>query len=113
MIECEFDFAYIARYSVRNGTSASKLDDSIDARTKAKRWEILTNQLQENIIKRSERMIGKVETILITGKGRHGNWVGRTRNFKEVFVESEENLLGKLIPVRIVRLDDWVLIGEV
>lgn len=112
MIECEFDFAYIARYSVRNGTTSSKMDNPVSAEVKAKRWWILNEQLQISTAKRSERMLGKTEVILVTGKGKQGNWTGRTRNFKEVFIESEENLLGQLVPVRISRLDEWVLIGE-
>lgn len=113
MKECQFDFAYIARYSPRNGTRASESEDTVSAVIKAERWYRLTEVLQENIQARAELMIGRTEEILVSGKGKHGNWVGRTRNFKEVFITSEENLLGKILPVKIVRLDDWVLVGEV
>ena len=57
MKECEFDFAFIARYSERNGTLAARLEDDISPEEKARRWSILNNLLGENIKKRSELMI--------------------------------------------------------
>jgi tRNA-2-methylthio-N6-dimethylallyladenosine synthase len=56
--ECEFDFAYIARYSVREGTIASKIyPDNIPDEIKAERWHILNSLLLENITKRNKVML--------------------------------------------------------
>jgi tRNA-2-methylthio-N6-dimethylallyladenosine synthase len=112
MRECEFDFAYIARYNTRNGTRAAEFPDMVSPEEKARRWDILNQILRESIVTRSQKMIGRVEEILITGTGRTGNWVGRTRNFKEVYIESSLNLLDSIVPIRITELDDLVLKGE-
>jgi tRNA-2-methylthio-N6-dimethylallyladenosine synthase len=37
----KFDKAYIARYSPRPGTSASKLKDNVSVKEKKRRWQIL------------------------------------------------------------------------
>jgi len=51
--ELEIDFVYIARYSVRPGTLASKIyPDDIDDEIKAKRWHILNDVLKQNVLKR-------------------------------------------------------------
>jgi len=56
--EIEFDFVYIARYSVRQGTIASKLyPDDVSNETKASRWHILNDILLENITKRNKLML--------------------------------------------------------
>ena len=112
MREIDFDFAYIARYSPRSGTRASALPDDVTPAQKARRWTILSDILGESITRRSQLMIGRTEEILISGRGTHGNWVGRTRNYKEVFVTSEKDLCGNLATVVITELNDWVLRGE-
>lgn len=67
MRECEFDFAFIARYSTRVGTyAADKLGDDIAAEEKARRWTILNDILIENVRRRNALMIGRTETILVT-----------------------------------------------
>ncbi|MDD5770096.1 MAG: MiaB/RimO family radical SAM methylthiotransferase [Candidatus Gracilibacteria bacterium] len=112
--ELEIDFIYIARYSVRSGTLASKIyPDDIPDNIKAKRWHILNTQLEENVKKRGEKMIGKVGEILISGE-KDGQFFGRTRNFKEVFFDKIDGIkIGDIVKVRILEVDTWVLLGEI
>lgn len=109
--ECSFDFAYIARYSPRPGTySADTLEDTVSNKEKARRWDILNTLLQKSIERRSLLMIGRTEEILITGKGKKSGIVGRTRNFKEVFIENTADIeIGNIIKTEITELDRWVL----
>jgi tRNA-2-methylthio-N6-dimethylallyladenosine synthase len=67
MVECEFDFAYIARYSSRSGTIATtQYEDDISPEEKARRWSILNNILRESVEKRAKLMIGREEAIIIS-----------------------------------------------
>jgi tRNA-2-methylthio-N6-dimethylallyladenosine synthase len=67
MQELEFDFAYLARYSVRKGTLASKIyPDDVPQEVKAERWHILNNILEENVKKRNEMMLNREEQVLIS-----------------------------------------------
>ncbi len=114
--ELEFDFAYIARYSVRPWTIASKIypDDVPDA-VKAERWHKLNNALMQSLTKRNKLMIGREEELLIYGE-KDRQFFGRTRNFKEVFVDSIQNTEHKIwdiVKVKITKLDRWVLKWEI
>jgi len=111
MEECEFDFAYIARYSPRNGTIANeKYEDDIPSVEKARRWNILNSLLRESVQKRSKLMIGRTESILISAKWKDDLLVGRTRNFKEVYIPAIWNIhIWDIVPVEITELDRWVL----
>ena len=115
MKECEFDFAYIARYSPRSGTFAhDKYEDNISPQEKARRWNILNDLLEDSVLKRSQMMIGREEEILISWKGRNDGWVGRTRNFKEVFLPSASDVkIGQIVLVKIQSLEGWNLQWEI
>lgn len=67
MRECQFDFAYIARYSPRSGTVATdRYEDDISPAEKARRWNILNDILRESVRTRNALMIGREEEILIS-----------------------------------------------
>lgn len=69
MRECQFDFAFIARYSARSGTLATdRYGDDISSQEKARRWTILNDILRETVMARNLLMVGREEEILITGE---------------------------------------------
>lgn len=55
--ECDFDFAYIARYSPRAHTYASQMPDAVDHQEKARRWNILNDELKASLSRRNKLMI--------------------------------------------------------
>lgn len=111
--ELELDYVYIARYSVRNGTLASKIyPDDVPESVKADRWHRLNSVLEENVKKRGEKMIGRVEQILVSWE-KDEQLYGRTRNFKEVFFPKSEDIkIWDIVKVKITWVDDWVLVWE-
>jgi len=123
--ELELDFVYIARYSVRSWTIASKIyPDDVPDNIKAERWHILNSVLEENVKKRWEKMIWKIEEILISWE-KEWQFFWRTRNFKEVFFSKHilnSSLIGgpwrvyniwDIVKVKITWINDWVLIWEI
>jgi len=119
--ECQFDFVFTARYSVRKWTIASKIyPDDIPDEEKARRWHLLNDKQIEILAERNKIMIGREEEILVSGKK---DWFhfGRTRNFKEVFFslpltppfEGGGIEAWDLVKVRITEIDWFVLRGEV
>ncbi len=112
--ECEFDFVYNARYSVRNWTIASKIyPDDIPNWVKAKRWHILNDILLENVTKRNSLMLWKIEDILISW-ANESKFFWRTRNFKEVFFNKKDSVkIWDIVKVKINKLDKWVLKWEI
>jgi tRNA A37 methylthiotransferase MiaB len=62
--------------------------------------------------KRNEMMVWREEDILVS-KVEEGLIRGRTRNFKEVFVHTSKDIkIWELVKVRILKLDNWILIWE-
>ncbi len=114
MRECQFDFAFIARYNPRSGTVAtSKYGDDITPEEKARRWTILNDILRDIVRNRNLLMVGREEDILITWPGKDETLVGRTRNFKEVFIPEDSNIkTGDIVRIRITEGNGWVLKGE-
>lgn len=111
--ECEFDFAYNARYSARKLTYAAKMPHQISTEEKAHRWDRLNSVMYDIIHKRNELMIGREEIILIDHYDtEHQLFSGRTRNFKEVFIPAHDSIkIGDLVPIKITDMDRWVLRG--
>ena len=114
--ECEFDFTYNARYSIRKWTIAAKMyPDDINNKIKSKRWHILNDLLLESINKRNTKMIWKIYEVLISWK-KDWKLFWRTRNFKEIYFEDKNNIkIGNLIKVKIKNIDkyriNWELIN--
>lgn len=80
---------------------------------KARRWDILNTLLYKSVQKRNELMLGRTEEILITGKGKDNILIGRTRNFKEVYIEENSSIkTGDIVSVKITEIDRWVLKGK-
>lgn len=108
---CEFDFAFIARYSPRRGTRATdNMEDSVSMEEKARRWDILNTLLYQSVQKRNKLMVGRTEEVLISAREKDEQLVGRTRNFKEVYIADDGKIeVGDLVTVKITEMDRWVL----
>jgi tRNA A37 methylthiotransferase MiaB len=58
-------------------------------------------------------MVGREEEILISWEWKDETLVGRTRNFKEVFIPATPEIqVGDIVRVKITEGDKWVLKGE-
>jgi len=110
--ELRLDVVHLARYSPRPGTlSARTMDDDIPADVKLQRFRLL-EELQADIAAEiNNTYLEQCVTVLIEEKQR-GRWKGRTRTNKLVFVESEENLLGRMIDATITFTTPWSMQGR-
>jgi len=109
--DLQMDVAHLARYSPRPGTfAARKMPDDIPDAEKMRRFRLLED-LQEGIARGiNAHYQGKVVAVLIEGKSRQ-RWRARTKNNKLVFVESQEDLLGQEIEVKVTWTGPWSMIG--
>jgi len=101
------DVAHLARYSPRPGTVAERrMPDDVPDAEKWRRFRLLED-LQESIAAEiNARYLGETVEVLFEANVR-GRWKGRTPTNKLVFVESQENLLGRLLPVQITWTGPW------
>ena len=110
--ELKLDVAHLARYSVRPGTvAARKIEDDVSEDEKWHRFRVL-EELQEGIAARiNQKYMGEKVEVLIEGKNKN-RWRGRTPNNKLVFVESDQDLLGKVQLVKITWTGPWSMQGS-
>ena len=111
--ELRFDVVHVAAYSPRPGTPAERLPDDVPAEEKERRRKAV-DQLQQRIAGEiNTRLLGQTVEILVEGR-RRGKWQGRTRTNKLVFLPTgEEDLIGRLVQVRITWTGPWSMQAEV
>ena len=114
--EIGFDQSFSFTYSRRPGTPAADLTDETQEGVKKQRLKILQDRINQNSMAISESMVGKNETILVTGisKKDPGQLQGRTENNRVVnFTCNDQSLIGNFIQVSITRAFRNSLLGKV
>lgn len=110
---CNYDMAYIFKYSVRSGTVAADLGDQIPDDVKEHRNQVLLELLKANSVRRNEQLIGTVEEVLVEGLDKSGaHFTGRTRGNRVCIFDADPRLVGQLVPLRIERASVSTLYGE-
>ncbi len=110
---CNFDMAYIFKYSIRTGTVAEQLGDQLSDEVKERRNQELLDVLRENSTRRNATLIGSVQEVLLEGPDKTGaHFTGRTRGNRVVIVDADPRLVGELVPVKIDRATVSTLYGE-
>ena len=107
--EVEFSIAYSFMFSPRPGTPAYKLED-INKNIKKARLSALQSLLKEQQKNFNMSFVGKELEVLFDRKGRNQNqYIGRSIYNQSVFITSNENLIGKILQVPIIRSTDFAL----
>jgi len=103
----KLDVAHLARYSPRPSTVADrKFIDDVPDEEKWSRFRALED-LQEGVASEiNAKYLGERVSVLFEDKNKD-RWRGRTPTNKLVFVESEDNLSGKTLPVTITWTGPW------
>ena len=115
MERIRFDFAFMFKYSHREGSIASKrFRDDVPEEVKSRRLtEII--QLQERIsLEKNLRFVGKVVEVLVEGRSKKGenDLFGKTDDFRTTVFPNDGSSPGDLVKVRVKRVTSHTLIGE-
>jgi tRNA-2-methylthio-N6-dimethylallyladenosine synthase len=111
-----FDVVHAACYSPRVGTVSASWEDDVPQEEKEERRRRL-EQVQEEIQRQiNEGLLDQVMEVLVEDSQSHRQnvpqWRGRTRTNKLVFLpRGGENLVGQVVPVRIIKTSPWALQG--
>ncbi len=105
--DLRLDVAHLARYSSREGTVATRsMQDDVPEEEKMRRFRLL-EELQEGIVGGiNQKYLGERVEVLFEDKVK-GRWRGRTPTNKLVFVESDQNLRGRIEPVMVTWTGPW------
>jgi tRNA-2-methylthio-N6-dimethylallyladenosine synthase len=107
LADLKLDVAHLARYSSREGTIATRrMEDNVPDEEKRRRFHLLED-LQEGIVAEiNAKYLGQSVEVLFDEQVK-GRWKGRTPTNKLVFVESDEDLRGKVEHVTVTWTGPW------
>lgn len=107
-----FAKVHVFSYSRRKGTLADKMPDQVPENIKNIRSKLM---IEHTDIKRKEFLatqVGLTEDVLFEIKNRKGFYEGYTKNYTPVYVKSDIDIIGKILPVNITESYDDYCIGE-
>ncbi|MFA6039866.1 MAG: TRAM domain-containing protein, partial [Candidatus Peribacteraceae bacterium] len=112
--EVGFDNAFVFRYSQRQNTPASTMEDQLTEDVKESRNKDLLEVINRHFHARLDALIGTEVEILCEGTSRNNpeRLSGRTRTNKIVVFEGAPRHVGQIFPVRIVRTSTSTLYGD-
>ncbi len=118
MEKIKFDMAYLAAYSARPHTAASKLKDNISKQEKEQRKNILNEILKKTTLKNNQKMLGQETEVLIDTIKDNALIFGKTKNFKRIKIngstkDNSKKLMGNFVKVKITKANVWNLEGEI
>ena len=113
MKKVRFDTAYTFLYSVRKGTPAAEKTDRVPEEVKKERFDrllALQNAVSRQI---NDPLLGAELEVLVEGVSRNNihTFSGRTRTNKIVNFNGNSGLIGRLVRVRIEKVQTWSLEG--
>jgi tRNA-2-methylthio-N6-dimethylallyladenosine synthase len=107
LADLKLDVAHLARYSTRAGTvAARRMEDDISDGEKMRRFRMLEDLQEEVVAEINKKYLGETVEVLFEEKVKN-RWRGRTPTNKLVFVESETDLRGYLLPVTVTWTGPW------
>ncbi len=112
---CQYDSAYIFKYSVRKGTPSAELPDDIPLKEKTRRFLELENiqkHIQHKVL--ASYLNKEVEVLVERQSSKNGDQLtGHTTCHKVVNFIGSKDLLGKIINVKITESKSNTLFGVV
>ena len=114
--ETKYDSAFTFIYSKREGTPAAKMEDQIPEDEKHRRFDEVLEHVNRIVNDINYSYQDKIVEVLVEGKSAKdkNRYTGKTRQNKTVnFDSEEENLVGKLVNVKITQPRSFSLNGEV
>lgn len=109
--EIEWDKAFHARFSSRKGTFAGMyLEDDVTYEEKKDRWHRLNDLLREISHKKHKAVEGE-DVELLVEQHKDGISMGRDPHFRMIEFDSDEDLTGKMVHVKITKGLEWLCKG--
>ncbi|MDQ3656261.1 MAG: TRAM domain-containing protein [Chloroflexota bacterium] len=98
-------------YSPRPGTLSARWEDDVPREEKFRRHQALEHLQERVCTELNATRLGKTYEVLVEGRSK-GRWTGRSRGNTLVHFDSDVELAGKLVDVRIAKTSPWYLMGE-
>ncbi len=101
---CNYDMAYVFKYSIRTGTPAATMGDQVADEVKEHRNQVLLDLLHRNSLRRNESLVGTVQEVLVEGPDKTGQRLtGRTRGNRVAIFDGPREAIGQMRGLKIER----------
>ena len=102
-------------YSIRVGTPAEKMEDQVPETVKHERFERLKELYESRVEENNQKYIDTIQKVMVTGfsKNNGKTLTGRTETNKTVIFDGSEDLIGKIIDIKIISQHKWYLKGAI
>ena len=110
-----FEQVFMFIYSRRVGTPADKMENQVPEEIKHERFNRLKELVESMMEENNKKYIGTTQSILVEGKSKNNPnmLTGRTDSNKVVVFEGKEDLINKVVNLKIVSEHMWYLRGEI
>ncbi len=110
-----FEQIFMFIYSRRKGTVADKMENQIPENIKHERFDRLKELFDKQVLENNKKYIGKTIKLLVEGKSKNDEKMltGRTDSNKVINFEGPNDLIGKIIDIKITEDHKWYLKGEI
>ena len=110
-----YEQVFMFIYSRREGTIADKMENQIPEEIKHKRFDRLKELFDSRVSENNQKYIGTTQKILVDGYSKNDKetLTGRTDTNKVVNFKGNEELIGKMINIKITEEHKWYLTGEI
>jgi len=111
----QYDSAFTFLYSVREGTKAAEMEDQVPDDVKHDRFNRLLDVLYPIVLERNIQCIDKVYPVLVESVSKTSNnyLTGRTEHFRLVHFMGGEDLIGKIVNVKITDVKTFHMEGNI
>ena len=115
MDSVQFDTLHTAAYSPRPNTPAALEPNQISELVKSDRLRRINEKVTQHAQLRSNRYLGRVEHVLVEGVAKvQGQVTGRNETNRVVVFDGDiTELLGKIVPVKIIKAMPFTIVGRV
>lgn len=107
-----FARVHIFPYSRRAGTAADKAPGQISPEVKKERAALMAKAAGSGMAEFLVSQVGRTENVLIETLNKDGYYEGYTMNYTQVYVRSESDITGLVVPVKLTSARDELCIGE-
>ena len=110
--KADFDIAYLAMYSPREGTAAAKMKDNVSRAEKKRRWNALQNLMEKITLEKNKKYVGKNVSVLVD-ECKGGYCTGNSREMKRVRFLGKKSMVGRILDIKVEKAFEWILEGDI
>lgn len=109
-----YDMVYTFIYSIRTGTPAATMTDQVPEEVTKERFSRLLASVNRIANEKSVAHIGKIVEVLVESVNEQNPELmsGRLSNNHLVHFKGTQDLIGKIVPIRIVSAKTYYMVGE-